>query len=92
MKTQPTIRTTVRLPPALMAQVKRKARAESRSVTELVTEGLKLVLSSDGGKKQDFVMPPMSTASGGVVPGIDLTRTSAILDLLDEDLPLVKRR
>ena len=39
-----------------------------------------------------FKMPPISKETGGVLPGIDLVKTSELLELLDADLPVEKRR
>ena len=66
-------RTTVRLPEDLIRRAKRKAVAEGRSLTALIEEGLRRVLSESrpaGGSLR--ALPPVSTATGGLMPGIDL--------------------
>ena len=67
-------RTTVRLPADLLNRAKRKAAAEGRTLTSLIEDGLRLVVAeSRKSFKGKRVMPPVSTATGGPMPGIDLT-------------------
>jgi hypothetical protein len=85
-----TERTTVRLPADLLSRAKRKAAAERRTLTSLIEDGLRLMVG-DGGKvvKRRRALPPVSKATGGTMPGIDLTDLSA-LDEID-DLEHVER-
>jgi hypothetical protein len=82
-------RTTVRLPSALLDQARRKAAAEGRTLTALIEDGLRLVVSKDTAKRQRVRLPPVSTATGGVAPGLDPADTSALQEL--DDLNYVKR-
>ena len=79
-------RTTVRLPAALITLAKRKAAAEGRSLTALIEDGLRRVVSerapADTAKR---IMPPVSTATGGLMPGIDLNETAALQEAEDRD-------
>jgi hypothetical protein len=79
-------RTTVRLPAALIALAKRKAAAEGRSLTALIEDGLRRVVSerapADTTKR---IMPPVSTATGGLMPGIDLNETAALQEAEDRN-------
>lgn len=87
-------RTTVRLPPELLRAAKKKAAEDGRTLTSLIEEGLRAQLQTsapDKKRRARFTLP-VSKATGGVRPGIDLTRTSELLELLDEDLPIGKRR
>jgi hypothetical protein len=85
-----TERTTVRLPEALVRRAKRKAAAEGRSLTALIEEGLRRVLNERASTgKTSRVMPPVSTARGGLMPGIDLDDTAALQEM--EDLDYVRR-
>jgi hypothetical protein len=85
-----TERTTVRLPEDLLARAKRKAAAEGRTLTSLIEDGLRLVIAENRkaarGKR---VMPRVSTATGGPMPGIDLTDFSALQEM--DDLEYVER-
>lgn len=72
-----TVRTTVRLPPELVARAKRKAAAEGRTLTSLIEDGLRAVISeSSKPAKRRRVTLPVSKATGGILPGVDLTRFS----------------
>ncbi len=81
-----TERTTVRLPDDLVRRAKRKAVAEGRTLTALIEDGLRRVLNerAPSGKTRR-VLPPVSTAEGGVLPGIDLNETAALQEMDDLD-------
>ena len=83
-------RTTVRLPKDLLARAKRKAAAEGRTLTSLIEDGLRLIVADNQKRaKGKRVMPRISTATGGLMPGVDLTKLSELQEL--EDLDYVKR-
>jgi uncharacterized protein DUF6364 len=84
-----TERTTVRLPDELARRAKRLAADEGRSLTSLIEDGLRRVLSDHGRVKEPRKLPRVSTASGGLLPGIDLDRSSSFQEL--EDLEYVRR-
>jgi hypothetical protein len=79
-------RTTVRLPADLLSRAKRKAAAERRTLTSLIEDGLRLMVA-DGRKaaKGRRVLPPISKATGGTMPGIDLTDLSDLQETDDLD-------
>jgi hypothetical protein len=83
-------RTTVRLPEDLLKRAKRKAAAEGRTLTSLIEDGLRLVIAENRkavtGKR---VMPRVSTATGGPMPGVDLSDFSALQEM--DDLEYVER-
>jgi len=79
-------RTAVRLPGELLARAKRKAAAEGRTVTSLIEECLRLVTGEDRkAAHATRVLPPTSKATGGLRPGVDLTRFSDIQGMDDLD-------
>lgn len=81
-----TERTTIRLPEDLLRRAKRQAAAEGRTLTALITDGLRLVIAGHRkGPKPKQVMPRVSKAKGGVVPGVDLTNLSLLQDTDDVD-------
>jgi hypothetical protein len=82
-------RTTVRLPHSLLSQAKRKAAAEGRTLTALIEEGLHVVLAQRRAPKNKGILPPVSEATGGPMPGIDLDNFSALQEL--DDLEYVER-
>ena len=76
-------RTTVRLPEDLVRRAKRKAAAEGRSLTALIADGLRRVLNERATGSQRRVLPPVSSATGGLMPGIDLSDSAALQELDD---------
>ncbi len=67
-------RTTVRLPEDLLNRAKRKAAAEDRTLTSLIADGLRLVVAENRtATKSKRVMPRVSKAGGGPLPGLELT-------------------
>ena len=79
-------RTTVRLPEELLNRAKRKAAAEGRTLTSLIEDGLRLVVAENRkGIKSKRVLPRVSKASGGLMPGIDLDSLSRFEEMDDLD-------
>ena len=83
-------RTTVRLPSDLIARAKRKAASEGRTLTSLIEDGLRTVVSERGkpGKRRRVVLP-VSKATGGLMPGIDISNSAALQEM--DDLEYVER-
>jgi len=83
-------RTTVRLPKELLSRAKRKALAEDRTLTSLIEEGLRLVVHQKRKLPRIDRGPlPVSTATGGPAPGIDISDSAALQEM--EDLEYVER-
>lgn len=79
-------RTTVRLPDDLMRRAKRKAVADGTTVTALIEEGLRRVLSEQRSpRRAKRILPPVSTATGGLMPGIDINDTAALAEMDDSE-------
>ena len=71
-------------------RAKRKAAAEGRTLTSLIEDGLRLLVNkSRKSEKMKRVMPPVSKATGGPMPGIDLIDFSALQEI--DDLEYVER-
>jgi hypothetical protein len=84
------MRTTIRLPDDLLRRAKRKAAAEDRTLTSLIEEGLRAVVDErPKPAKGKRVLPRISKATGGLMPGVDLTRFSDYQG--QEDLEYVER-
>jgi|SRR5208337_1705824 hypothetical protein len=83
-------RTTVRLPQELLDRSRRKAAAEGRTLTSLIEEGLRLIVD-DGRKtaKRRRVLPRVSEAGGGLMPGVDLANSSGLQEV--DDLAYIGR-
>ena len=83
-------RTTVRLPEDLIKRAKRKAAAEGRTLTALIEEGLRLMVAENRKTtKPKRVLPRVSKATGGPMPGIDISNSAALQEA--EDLEYVER-
>jgi hypothetical protein len=83
-------RTTVRLPKELLNRAKRKAFAERRTLTSLIEEGLRLVVSENRkASKAKRIIPRTSTATGGTFSGIDINNSAALQEM--DDLEYVER-
>ena len=81
-----TERTTVRLPEDLLHRARRKAAAEGRTLTSLIEDGLRLIVTEDRkGTKGKRVLPRISKATGGPLPGIELTDLSTLHEIDDLD-------
>ena len=78
------MRTTVRLDEAFMRQVKREAARRNQTVTSLIEAGLRLVLAqSKIPRRRRHVALPVSRAGGGLLPGVDLNDSAALLDIME---------
>ncbi|MGH6672788.1 MAG: hypothetical protein ACRECV_12560 [Xanthobacteraceae bacterium] len=83
-------RTTVRLPKQLLDRAKRKALAERRTLTSLIEEGLRLVVHQKRELPRTDRGPlPVSTATGGPLPGIDISDSAALQEA--EDIEYIER-
>jgi hypothetical protein len=83
-------RTTVRLPPELLRRAKRKAADEGRTLTALIEDSLWQAVS-DKPKKPVHPRGPVrvSKATGGLLPGVDITKFSDIQGM--DDLEYAER-
>jgi hypothetical protein len=76
------MRTTVRLDPALLAEAKKLAAATGRTLTAVLEDALREVVSR---RQRRSRRPSKLTIVGGrgVRAGIDLDDSAALLDVLD---------
>jgi hypothetical protein len=83
-------RTTIRLPEELLRRAKRMAAAEGRTLTSLIEDGLRLIVSRRPAKpKSERTLPRFSTATGGMLPGMENLTYSQLEEL--DDLEYIKR-
>jgi len=77
------LRTTVRPPAELLKRAKRKAVAEARALTALIEGGLRQVLAEkkERHRSKEHKPLPVSKATGGLRPGIDLSDIQHMDDL-----------
>jgi hypothetical protein len=77
------MRTTIRLRDELLQRAKKKAAQEGRTLTSLIEEGLTVVLAERPAGRRQPVELPVSSATGGVLPGVDLNRSSDLEDIME---------
>ena len=78
------MRTTVRLDDSLLDQAKREAARRRVTLTTLMEQGLRLILAQSRTKShRKRVILTVSRARGGVLPGVALNDSSALLDVMD---------
>ncbi|MGA2184785.1 MAG: DUF2191 domain-containing protein [Bryobacteraceae bacterium] len=78
------MRTTIRLDDALLDQAKREAAHRGETLTALIEKGLRLTLSQPHRARRRRVRLPVSSATGGTLPGVDLNDSAALLDIMEE--------
>ena len=78
------MRTTIRLRADLLKRAKLRAAEEQRTLTSLIEEGVVLVLARLAKRRRGHVALPVSRASGGVLPGVDLNRSSDLEALMED--------
>lgn len=84
-------RTTVRLPKQLLDRARKKAAAEGRTLTSLIEDGVREVVNRrPSAVKQKRVLPRISTATGGLFPGLDPDKLATEVQEM-EDLEYIER-
>jgi len=77
------MRTTVRLDPALMRAAKKLAHDTHRTLTAVIEDALREVIARAKSAPPRVVLPPPVNL-GGAMPGVDLIKTSELLDPLEK--------
>jgi len=78
------MRTTVRLRDDLLKRAKRRAAEEGRTLTSIIEEGVALVLAKPQQRRRERVELPVCSAMGGVLPGVDLNRSSDLQAVMND--------
>lgn len=78
------MRTTIRVSDDLLRKAKKKAAEQGRTLTSLVEEGLKTVLAEPRSLRRTRVRLPISKASGGTLPGVDLNRSGDLEERMED--------
>jgi hypothetical protein len=75
------MRTTVHLDEGLLEQARSEAALRGITLTALIEQGLRMALRRPRvSSRMERVQLPVSSATGGVLPGIDLNDSSDLLD------------
>lgn len=78
-------RTTIRLDEALLDHAKLEAQRRGLTLTALIEEGLRLAMARRPTVSTKLrVEIPVCRAGGGTLPGVDLSDSAALLDLMEE--------
>jgi hypothetical protein len=77
------MRTTISINDDLLKRAKKHAADEGRTLTSLVEEGLMLTLSKPKESRRRSIELPVSKATGGVLPGVDLNRSSDLEEVMN---------
>jgi hypothetical protein len=77
------MRTTIRINDDLLTRAKKRAADEGRTLTSLVEDGLVLILAEPNKSRRKRIELPVSKASGGVLPGVDLNRSSDLQEFMN---------
>lgn len=78
------MRTTIRLPDDLYREVKVTAATSGGTVTSFIEEALRAALRErDVAAGQQYRVQPVG--SGGTLPGVDLTDSARLLELMDRE-------
>jgi hypothetical protein len=77
------MRTTIRINDDLLKRAKKRAADEGRTLTSLVEDGLVLVLSKAKTGRRKRIELPVSRATGGVLPGVDLNSSSDLEEVMN---------
>lgn len=81
------MRTTVRLDRALLREAKRVALETDRTLTSLIEDALRQLLSRRRGKSAVRRVTLPTFKGDGVREGVDLNRTAELYELMDRDGP-----
>lgn len=80
------MRTTIRLNDELLMEAKRQAARSGTTLTAIIEESLRERLSrSKQGTRQRKAIRLKTTGTGGLLPGIDLDDSAALLVLMDSN-------
>jgi hypothetical protein len=83
-------RTTVRLPRDLLRRAKCRAAADGRTLTSLIADGLRMALADDRtSRRAKRMLPPVSDAAGGLLPGIDVADGRSVQE--SDDIEYMRR-
>jgi hypothetical protein len=86
------MRTTIRLDDDLLREAKQLAARSDRTLTAVIEDALREVLAraERGERREPFEMPTFK--GDGLRPGVSLDSNAELLDLMEEDSPIERRR
>ena len=77
----------------LLEEARQEARRRGETLTALIEEGLRreLARSKVNGAPPKIVLP-VSDYVGGLMPGVDISNSASLLEIMEEGVPLHKLR
>lgn len=76
------MRTTLQLDDQLVVEAKKRAAETGRTLTKLVEDALRIELGR-GGEPRSRPYRIKAVGDGGLLPGVDLDNSAALLDLME---------
>lgn len=73
----------MRLRSELLKRARERAAADGRTLTSLIEEGLVRVLDESRPARARKISLPVSRARGGLLPGVDLSRSGDLEDIMN---------
>jgi hypothetical protein len=88
------MRTTLDLDDDLLIEAKRLAAERRTTLTAVLEDALRIVVRRAGEPKRRrrSTLPTFGVPGEGFMPGVDISDNVALLDVMEQDLPLHKRR
>ena len=78
------MRTTVRLDDKLLEEAKKEAARHGKTLTAFMDEAIRQALAqAKHPPPRKRVRLPVSRATGGTLPGVDLNDTASLLDIME---------
>jgi hypothetical protein len=78
------MRTTININDRLLNEAKKRAAETHRTLTALIEDALRLALRRTDTKAASPTVRIPTSGKGGVLPGVNLDDTSALLDRMDD--------
>lgn len=88
------MRTTLNLDDHLLTEAKRLAAERGTTLTAVMEDALRIVVrrANEPKPRRRVELPTAGVPGAGFMPGVDISNNAALLDLMEEGLPLHKRR
>ena len=86
------MRTTIRLDDQLLAEAKRYASQSGRTLTSLIEDALRETLARRQTMPSRRRVTLPTGGRGGVLPGVDIDSSAALLDMMESRNDIVERK
>ena len=82
------MRTTIRIDDKVYRRAKALAASDGRTVSQVIEDAVRMSLSHRAARRETHPTELPVSGGGGLMPGVDLSNTSALRDLMDEGAPI----